>query len=275
MPQQDMASVPHPVLLAPAAVRGRLVELPGERMIVGREPGSDLQLDNPHVSRRHAVLRRQGDAVFLEDLGSTGGTFVNESPAAGRPLRPGDVIRFASVEARFEAAAPASVTLAVPARAGTARPGDPDGQQAAGHYQIGYQQAGTVNNVARDQYQAYFQQVVHERDGFLREVTAAKTKARWLIRLGALLLVVGGVLFVLPGVAFEKQVDSQLSAGTAGPVSGPPLIAGIPMDMLGWMIFAAGIVTVGIGSRLHQVAVARRGQVDREHPLPPPWRPLP
>lgn len=54
---------------------GRRVEL-GVEMAIGREDG-DLVLEDPEVSRHHAVLRRSGDSVVVEDLDSTNGTFVN------------------------------------------------------------------------------------------------------------------------------------------------------------------------------------------------------
>jgi hypothetical protein len=138
------------------------------------------------------------------------------------------------------------------------------------NYSIGHQQAGAINNVGRDQYQAYSQQVVHERDGFLREVAAARTKARWVIVFGFVLFLVGFAVFVIPGVNFGKQIDNQISSGTAGPVTGAvgPQILGIPMQELDWILAAAGILTMGAGSVLHQVAVARRKRVDQEHPLP-------
>jgi Inner membrane component of T3SS, cytoplasmic domain len=54
---------------------GRRVEL-GAEMAIGRQDG-DLVLEDPEVSRRHAVLRRSGESVVVEDLESTNGTFVN------------------------------------------------------------------------------------------------------------------------------------------------------------------------------------------------------
>lgn len=51
-------------------------------------PDVDLDADDPEakVSRRHARITRRGDQYFIEDLGSTNGTFVNR----GRRLLPGD-----------------------------------------------------------------------------------------------------------------------------------------------------------------------------------------
>lgn len=48
------------------------------QVILGRERGSaDLVLDDPGISRRHAVVRDQGGRVTVEDLDSSNGTFVN------------------------------------------------------------------------------------------------------------------------------------------------------------------------------------------------------
>ena len=71
---------------------GRRVELDLE-VAIGRQDG-DLVVEDPEVSRRHAVLRRSGGSVVVEDLDSTNGTFVNgeriRSPIA---VGPGDQIR--------------------------------------------------------------------------------------------------------------------------------------------------------------------------------------
>jgi pSer/pThr/pTyr-binding forkhead associated (FHA) protein/ABC-type ATPase involved in cell division len=62
------------------------------RVLLGRA-GSDIELDNPVVSRRHAVLERIGGALWLRDLGSTNGTFVDGRRIARQPLSPGAVIQ--------------------------------------------------------------------------------------------------------------------------------------------------------------------------------------
>ena len=71
---------------------GRRVELELE-VSIGRQDG-DLVLEDPEVSRRHAVLRRSGGSVVLEDLDSTNGTFVN-GERIGSPITvaPGDQVR--------------------------------------------------------------------------------------------------------------------------------------------------------------------------------------
>lgn len=71
---------------------GRRMELDAE-VAIGRQ-NVDLVLQDPEVSRRHAVLRRSGDSVVIEDLGSTNGTFVNgERIREPTTVRSGDEVR--------------------------------------------------------------------------------------------------------------------------------------------------------------------------------------
>lgn len=47
-----------------------------ESIIVGREEGADVLIDNPSVSRRHAEIHLTDDGWIVEDLGSSNGTFI-------------------------------------------------------------------------------------------------------------------------------------------------------------------------------------------------------
>ena len=80
----------------------------GERIIihpgatVGREPGNTIIVDEDTVSARHALFGYERGRWWLEDLGSTNGTFLNRQPLAGRRvLRDGDEVQFGRVAMRF------------------------------------------------------------------------------------------------------------------------------------------------------------------------------
>ena len=102
-PAKRLVPLPMFVVTSDGPLRGRILTVDADELVLGRRESSDLVLPDPHVSRSHAVIRRQAGAVWLEDLGSTGGTIVNgETVTGARALRHGDTVRFGSVETRFE-----------------------------------------------------------------------------------------------------------------------------------------------------------------------------
>ncbi|WP_101757802.1 FHA domain-containing protein [Oceanicoccus sp. KOV_DT_Chl] len=71
-------------------------EVNGE-VIVGRGSASDLVIDQDRLSRKHARLSAGDGAVLVEDLGSTNGTYVNDTKVDGPVLaKNGDIIKFDS-----------------------------------------------------------------------------------------------------------------------------------------------------------------------------------
>lgn len=83
---------PFLIVYAGAAV-GRTVQV-GDELSIGRGPRAHLRLQGQGVSRLHSRLFREGDTVFIEDLGSTNGTHVNGEQLTGpHALRDGDQIR--------------------------------------------------------------------------------------------------------------------------------------------------------------------------------------
>jgi pSer/pThr/pTyr-binding forkhead associated (FHA) protein len=60
--------------------------------VLGRDPASDLPVDNPDVSWRHCLLDIQARGVFILDLDSTNGTFVNGILVRDGYVNPGDRI---------------------------------------------------------------------------------------------------------------------------------------------------------------------------------------
>ncbi len=71
--------------------------------IIGRSSASDIVLkSDDYVSGRHARLTRHGGLLYVEDLGSTNGTFVNGKKTVGAtPLRDGDRVRVGSTTFRY------------------------------------------------------------------------------------------------------------------------------------------------------------------------------
>lgn len=93
------------------------IELKPGRFVIGRAASSELALDDPLVSRQHAVLVVSPEGVSVEDLGSRNGVLVNDARISGTVrLRSGDRLKIGSQEMVFseEAAAPRAVTRAAP-----------------------------------------------------------------------------------------------------------------------------------------------------------------
>lgn len=97
----------HPELLpvltvAGGPMRGARFRLRPGALVVGRAPTADIVVDDPHLSRQHALLRVTGDTVTLDDLDSTNGTWLNDRRIVDvESLTDGDVIRIGRTELRF------------------------------------------------------------------------------------------------------------------------------------------------------------------------------
>jgi hypothetical protein len=71
---------------------------------IGRSSASDIVLKSDgYASGRHAQFTRHGGLLYVEDMGSTNGTFVNGRKTVGAtPLRHGDTVRIGSTIFRYE-----------------------------------------------------------------------------------------------------------------------------------------------------------------------------
>jgi hypothetical protein len=69
---------------------------------VGRAPSSNIVLDEHFVSSTHARFVPRGQFFFVEDLGSTNGTFVNERPVTEAQLRLDTRVRIGETTFRYE-----------------------------------------------------------------------------------------------------------------------------------------------------------------------------
>lgn len=269
MSTPNIRSTPYLVALEPGAGHGRRIPLTQDHLVVGRAATSDLRLDDEHVSRTHAALRQQGGHVWVQDLGSSGGTFVNGQKVTGpHELRPGDVVSFATVQMRFapdEMSGGETTTMPrLDTRGESGRTSDTAPQV---RYDIGRQSAGSISNVGRDQYLSYVQHVTRQRESFLREVAATRTKARWLVWSGFLLSVVGIGLFAAGFYNFSEQGEDFIRSGDLQ-ASGPDasmFFLGLAVGVLGQLLLIVGIV-------LHVVATSRRRRIHRDLPVPPRWQ---
>jgi hypothetical protein len=71
-------------------------------MALGRDPGNDLVIDDPHTSAFHAVLLYSRDRWWLRDLDSSNGTFLNDEPVrAVVAIAPNDVLQCGRVRFRM------------------------------------------------------------------------------------------------------------------------------------------------------------------------------
>ncbi len=80
---------------------GESFALDRERMTIGRRPESDVFLDDVTVSRDHALIVRRGGDVFLDDLGSLNGTYVNRRRIDSQLLEDGDELQVGKYKLTF------------------------------------------------------------------------------------------------------------------------------------------------------------------------------
>lgn len=81
-------------------------------MLVGRHQDADVLLQSAEVSRKHAALLLKEQALWVQDLNSSNGTFVNELKIENESqLQDGDIVQFASFKFSVFASAPAVETV--------------------------------------------------------------------------------------------------------------------------------------------------------------------
>jgi two-component system cell cycle response regulator len=83
------------VVLSGSSV-GEMYRLEKDQVVLGRGDKVDLRLIDDGISREHAQILRQGGQLFLEDLGSTNGTYCNGERVTRHPLAEGDKILIGS-----------------------------------------------------------------------------------------------------------------------------------------------------------------------------------
>jgi type II secretory pathway predicted ATPase ExeA len=76
-------------------------ELRPGRLVIGRTPDNDLQIDSKFISRHHCQIVTQADACLIEDLNSTNGIFVQSKRVRRHNLNDGDVVQVGQHEIMY------------------------------------------------------------------------------------------------------------------------------------------------------------------------------
>jgi pSer/pThr/pTyr-binding forkhead associated (FHA) protein len=92
------------VVSSPALEEGDELSLDSSSLLVGRGSRNDVDLTgDEYASSEHARIEPRRDGVWLEDVGSTNGTYLNGIQlTSAKRLTPGDVVRIGETELRYE-----------------------------------------------------------------------------------------------------------------------------------------------------------------------------
>jgi pSer/pThr/pTyr-binding forkhead associated (FHA) protein len=81
------------VIRAGGGRSGESFQIAGDQMRIGRSPEAEVFLDDVTVSRNHALLVRRRDGLYIDDLGSLNGTYVNRRRIESHKLTDGDELQ--------------------------------------------------------------------------------------------------------------------------------------------------------------------------------------
>jgi hypothetical protein len=92
------------VVKSPALDEGEELELNSSALLLGRGSRNDVNLArDEYASSEHARVEPRRDGVWVEDIGSTNGTYLNGIRLTrARKLAPGDIVRIGETELRYE-----------------------------------------------------------------------------------------------------------------------------------------------------------------------------
>jgi len=221
--------------------QGQRITLALGQSTIGRNTDATIHVTDDTVGRLHARIDTTTVGVTITDLGSTNGTWVNGQrvvDGATFHLRDGDVVQLGGTVLQYGAAAPSrSLPAPVPSV----------------QFNADQQTAGQINNVGHDQY------LIQQRESFLREVAASKSRAKRVIWIGFTFFVVGGALFAWMVIRFIARVNELDPEEQPSPseLMGEE-VGGVPVGLIGWGIGAIGAVVMVVGIVLHIVATSRQ-----------------
>ncbi len=225
-------------IVGPPTLSGTVLRVGPGRQVLGCDACADLQIDDHRLDGRHATIDRFGDRVVVEDLGSSHGTWVRGERLRGaREVHDGDIVTFGRVKVLLE-----QIGEPLPPRIHeNPRPPPPAGYDAG-----------------RNRYDSYVQQ----RRRFLREVTAARSWARFVFWVGFTMVSVGafGCSWFLAGGTDEQNISLQsATVEDEFPAFAPDTVLGPVGPPIFVMVGFVGQFVLILGSILWVIAAATFG----------------
>lgn len=81
---------------------GKRFQINKPNIIIGRSPDADIVINEQSVSRQHSKCSNEGEKIFIQDMGSSNGTYVNNDKAESKTLlKDGDIIRLGTVLLKY------------------------------------------------------------------------------------------------------------------------------------------------------------------------------
>lgn len=111
--------MPRLVLLS-EGFAGTAFELKAEKTTVGRVSDNNFEIPESSVSSHHAEIILRGNEVLIRDLESTNGTFIGGERITESVLKPGQILRFGTIDLRLESGEVPTVAAAASASAAAA-----------------------------------------------------------------------------------------------------------------------------------------------------------
>lgn len=264
------------VVTAPPQLRGETFSIEKDELTIGRAEDNDVRLEDPYVSRRHAVIRRRQGTLVIEDAGSTSGLIVNGVPAAEpSQLRCGDRIQVGDVELELvggsapadgfgeetrvrppsgarprlivlpdldDSTPTAPRTVSGGAPAAPAEPAAPIAQPRV-TFEVPSQRGSTISNVGGNQVNSTYTENRYGVEALRLE--PMRRRARWVMRLGFTLVLVGLATFGVGAAIYSQSIQGlQSCAENGGNGSSCLHFAGFDIVGVGSFLFAAGWITV-------------------------------
>ena len=124
------------------------VQITKDKTTLGRRPYNDIVIDNLAVSGEHAVLQMVGADVFIEDLNSTNGTYINGKAVKKQLLSHNDTVEIGKYKIKFIVEDGTDYEKTMIMKPGTARPPAQPGYQPSGFGASGFGALGIPSSVA-------------------------------------------------------------------------------------------------------------------------------